>query len=59
MENRLIKIEPFNYRSSWNKDKASSIRLKGRWLTDAGFKPGSHVSVTVKPNQLVITKGQP
>lgn len=30
------------------------IRLKGRWLERAGFKPGTHVEVTVENNRITI-----
>jgi hypothetical protein len=30
------------------------IRLKGKWLERAGFKPGTQVHVTVEPGRLTI-----
>ena len=34
----------------------SGIRLKGRWLTSAGFDPGAHVAVTVVSPGLIELK---
>ena len=35
------------------------IRLSGRWLERAGFRPGSRVTVTVEDGRLVLTPEQP
>ena len=32
----------------------SEIRLKGKWLMDAGFFPGDTVHVIVEDNKLII-----
>ena len=32
----------------------SELRLKGKWLTDAGFSPRSKVHIEVSPKSLVI-----
>ena len=42
---RTLKIEPLG--DPWRGKRFSGIRLKGRWLTNAGFPPGERVAVTV------------
>ena len=32
----------------------SELRLKGKWLTDAGFPPRSKIQIDVNENTLVI-----
>ncbi len=32
----------------------SELRLKGKWLTDAGFRPRSKVQIEVKRKSLII-----
>jgi hypothetical protein len=32
------------------------IRIRGRWLADAGFQIGDDVQISVQPGQLIITK---
>jgi hypothetical protein len=41
---RRLKIEAAG--DSWKGDIKPKIRLVGRWLEQAGFKPGSHVQVS-------------
>lgn len=41
---RLLKIEADG--DTWKKLIKPKIRLTGRWLERAGFKPGNHVQVT-------------
>jgi hypothetical protein len=40
---RILKIELLG--DSWRRKTFSGIRLKGRWLTSAGFLPGQRVSL--------------
>jgi hypothetical protein len=42
---RTLKIEPLG--DPWRGKLFSGIRLKGRWLVRAGFRPGQRVTVTV------------
>ena len=42
---RTLKIEDLG--DSWRGKRFSGIRLKGRWLTNAGFPPGERVAITV------------
>ena len=35
--------------------KKPYLRLKGKWLAQAGFKVGNQVKVEVEPDRLVIT----
>ena len=37
------------------RSRCSLIRLKGKWLTSAGFKPGQKVRVEVEQGRLIIT----
>ena len=41
---RRLKIEE---RSEYGKTTSSMIRIKGQWLTKAGFPPGASVELTV------------
>ena len=34
----------------------SQLMLSGRWLENAGFRSGDHVSVSVQENRLVVEK---
>jgi hypothetical protein len=50
---RILRIE--NMGDVWRGNVVSSIRLKGQWLTSAGFHPGERVAVTmVSPGVLEI-----
>jgi hypothetical protein len=42
---RILTIE--NMGDAWRRKVFSGIRLKGQWLTSAGFHPGHRVAVTV------------
>ena len=42
---RILKIEDLG--DAWHRKVFSVIRLKGQWLTKAGFHPGLRVAVTV------------
>jgi hypothetical protein len=42
---RTLKIEDLG--DPWRGKRCSGIRLKGRWLTNAGFPSGERVAVTV------------
>jgi len=54
MSSRYIKVESFD--SGWKKESKSIIRLKGKWLKAAGFKPGERARVEVtSTGQLVLT----
>ena len=44
MNQRTLKIEAEG--DYWKKKVSPKIRLRGQWLERAGFKPGSHISVT-------------
>ena len=53
---RLIKVEEHWYNDGVRDHVYSRIRLKGRWLRDAGFEPGTRVKVKVETGQLVIER---
>ena len=40
-------------------DRNPYIRLSGKWLRDAGFDIGEKFSVTVRENELVLSKMEP
>ena len=42
---RTLKIEPLG--DPWRRKLFAGIRLKGRWLVRAGFRPGRRVTVIV------------
>ena len=42
---RTLKIEDLG--DPWRGGRFSGIRLKGHWLTDAGFPSGARVTVTI------------
>jgi len=44
---RKLKIEPFDPQGDYGKTAHSQIRIKGQWLTAAGFPPGASVEPTV------------
>ena len=43
------------YRDSYAED-VPFLRLKGKWLRDSGFIPGTHVKVFVLRDHLIISK---
>ena len=45
---RRLKVEPPGV------EIPSQIRLKGKWLEEAGFKPGDYVSVSIEMGKLTI-----
>ena len=48
MSKRKIKVE------RGHETKPTQIRLKGKWLERAVFKPDSHVEITVENGKLTI-----
>ena len=42
---RRLKIEEMG--DPWRRKTIAAIRLKGKWLREVGFSPGSHALVTV------------
>ncbi len=52
-KNRTLKVEPFD-RGFWQNPK-SLIRLKGKWLREAGFEPGYTVTIRVTPGEIVLS----
>lgn len=58
---RHIKVEELS--SPWEVSRGyqtykSMIRLKGKWLNEAGFIPDSHVTVIVEQGRLTIIQEQ-
>ena len=47
---RRIKVEPPGA------TMPTQIRLKGKWLEEAGFKPGDYVSVNIGHGELIIKR---
>ena len=59
MNSRRLKIEPHDESCGRLLTKAL-IRLKGRWLREAGFQPGQHLEVTcIAPGRLVLQVAAP
>ena len=52
MNHRYLKVEPYDM-GFW-RDPKSLIRLKGRWLREAGFEPGYTVTVRVAPGEITL-----
>jgi len=45
-----------SYRRNTNKFKVvPELRLKGQWLKNLGYAPGTRVQITHQGNQLIIT----
>lgn len=38
----------------YNDNRASYLRLTGRWLYNAGFTPGDRIVIEIEPGKLVI-----
>jgi hypothetical protein len=45
---RRLKVEPPAMKIP------SQIRLKGKWLEEAGFKPNDYVSVSIETGKIII-----
>ena len=45
-ESRVRRLKIEEHGDGWNGLLKPKIRLMGRWLEKAGFKPGSHVHIT-------------
>ena len=57
MHTRKLKIE--EHGTDWKKPIKPKIRLVGRWLESAGFKPGQHVEVVcLAPGLLELRSAQ-
>lgn len=52
---RKLKIQPKIILRSYDKTIVPEILLKGKWLEEAGFKPGQNVQIEQRKNKLVIT----
>jgi len=51
---RKLKIHPKIILRRYNKTIVPEILLKGKWLEEAGFKPGQNVEIQQKENKLII-----
>jgi len=52
---RLLKVEEFwTPRFQVGCSSSSLIRLKGKWLAEAGFTPGQQAEVKVEPGRIVL-----
>ncbi|MFD2742894.1 MULTISPECIES: SymE family type I addiction module toxin [Sphingobacterium] len=51
---RKLKIHCKFRSRRWDNIAVPEIRLEGKWLEEAGFKPGEHVIVCVRKNRLTI-----
>ena len=49
---RTLTVEP--NRDTYQRPTGSKLRLKGRWLANAGFNPGDNVLVQRIPGGLLI-----
>lgn len=56
MNTRILKVEEHFSPSTYGETVYSRIRLKGKWLLNAGFAPDNYVSVTVKNEEIIIRK---
>jgi len=56
MNDRNLLVEEHYYKTTWKEKKAAKIRLKGKWLEEAGFYPGDRVDVKVDNQRILITK---
>jgi hypothetical protein len=45
--NRKFAVQPYDHQSRRRRDPGSEIRIRGQWLTRAGFPPGTSVLLTV------------
>ncbi len=52
---RKLKIQPKTVSRTFKYVIVPEILLKGKWLEDAGFKPGQNVQIEQQKNKLVIT----
>lgn len=52
---RKLKIQPKTVNRTFNYVIVPEILLKGKWLEEAGFKPGQHVQIEQQKNKLTIT----
>lgn len=53
---RVLTVEEGLRLLKWQtRSRYSVIRLKGKWLASAGFKPGQKVRVEVEEGRLIIT----
>lgn len=50
---RLLTVEQHD--PTARRPRGSKLRLKGHWLTAAGFAPGTTAAVSVLPGRIVIT----
>ena len=52
---RKLKIQPKTVSRTFKYVVVPEILLKGKWLEEAGFKPGQHVQIEQKKNKLTKT----
>lgn len=52
---RKLKIQPKTVSRTFKYVVVPEILLKGKWLEEAGFKPGQNVQIEQRKNKLVIT----
>jgi len=56
IQERILSVEEHDSPTLYGETVYSRLRLKGKWLTDAGFKPNDKVHVFVRNGELVIKK---
>ena len=55
--NKVIKLQPLYRQGKYDRmpDKVPSLRLSGKWLTEAGFLHSTLVNVEVRDGKMIIT----
>lgn len=57
IEEHILKVEEHYVASAYKEKVFSRIRLKGKWLMEAGFEPDDRVLVSVlDEGKIVLTK---
>jgi toxic protein SymE len=54
--NRKFKLQPRTVFRKYDQITVPELLLKGKWLQEAGFKPGQDAHVEVYKNRIVIRR---
>ena len=50
------RLKVYEVGDPWKRTCQPQIRLQGKWLRDAGFRPHDHILVTKEGDRLVIER---
>lgn len=56
MKNKIVTISEIHQERRWKDIYVPYIRLKGKYLSEFGFKPGQQLEMQITDNSIILKK---